>query len=944
MDTTANVQINIEGNVFVDVQNLFAQFTQIVDVVAEVNESVVDSTNQITEHVDKTSDSFGELNKKIDRISFASAVGQVKQLAEGVAGLSGPGIGFEQSMADLSAATGIVGRDLQTLAQAARQTGAESGIGAAAAAQAFQALAAQTDVGKTGIEGLKTLQQQTLTLSGAAGISMSEAAEALTGTIGRFGLQAEESGRVVNVLAAGAKNGSAGITELAAALRTAGEAAAGSGVSLEEAAGAAEVLAKADIRGAEAGEALRGIMKAMQTTLGMDVGKTGFAAALDALKPKLTDAAYLSKVFGTENLDAAQFLIGNAEAVAGMTVQLTGTCTAQEQAAVRTQTTQQMMARLRARIDDLKISFTEATGPVGGYAVIIAEQAESVGKLVPVYQMVKKGLAEAGPLFGELRGRISELGPLFGKLRSWISELGPWFGKLGSRIMGLGPRFVSLFSWVSGFGSVFRKCVSGVGPLIGKLGTWITSLSMAQKLSAFWTGVVGTASAVWTGIQWALNASLWACPLTWIVAAVLALAGVVVLCATKVQGWGRQWDSIVKFMKLTGKLFVETIKYEFNTLVDGIMIGLDLIKLGWYKFKRACGLGDSSENEAMIGQIEGDIEKRQTAIAKGAENLRKLAAEASGSLTYELGIDRGESARGRDTTTSEEPRESASAETWGSASAEPRGSVSERAMPRMPDGTTVPAADAADQAAEPGLTAAVDKLSAVLSGFAEAVKSLTPDVPELTAAASGTASAVQDLSTAVPGLTSAVQEQTAAAKTPQGGTGAPAAQGAPYAPPDLTFSGMLGLTPKTTPAPKQSEAVQKPAARPVRTSVPPGPQAAAAAGGMSGLDRIVPESRKGSTTYAAVASRLPRSKVPALAAAAAALPLTVAATTLPQEAVPAARTQTEYYAGGTPHGITAAKFCDTVEIHIASADGKGYNQIEQEVADVLKKVLDNYEA
>ena len=56
-------------------------------------------------------------------------------------------------------------------------------------------------------------------------------------------------------------------------------------------------------------------------------------------------------------------------------------------------------------------------------------------------------------------------------------------------------------------------------------------------------------------------------------------------------------------MKLTGKLFVETIKYEFSTMVNGIMIGLDYIKLGWYKFKKAVGLGDKAENEAMISQI-----------------------------------------------------------------------------------------------------------------------------------------------------------------------------------------------------------------------------------------------------------------------------------------------------------------------------------------------------
>lgn len=46
------------------------------------------------------------------------------------------------------------------------------------------------------------------------------------------------------------------------------------------------------------------------------------------------------------------------------------------------------------------------------------------------------------------------------------------------------------------------------------------------------------------------------------------------------------------------------------------MIGLDNIKLGWYKFKVAVGLGDSSENQAAIAKIDQGIESRKKAIAE----------------------------------------------------------------------------------------------------------------------------------------------------------------------------------------------------------------------------------------------------------------------------------------------------------------------------------------
>lgn len=717
MDNRANYQVNIDGNVFVAVQNLFAEFTKIVQVVEKVDESVQTSTRRITEHVDKTTKSFGGLQAKIKSISLTSMIEQVEKVSTAIANISGPGIGFEQSMADLSSITGIVGDELQDLGKVARQTGKDSGLGAQQAANAFALLASQIQVDKIGMEGLKVLQQNTITLSHAAGMSMNDAATALAGTINQFGLQAAEANRVINVLAAGSKYGAAEIVDLSQSFKVVGAAASAAGLTVEDTAGAIEVLSKNNLKGAEAGTALRNIMLKMQTTLGVDFRKNSFSDALDALKPKLTDATYLSKVFGMENVAAAQFLIKNADAVAEMTAQVTDTNVAQEQAAIRTDTVQQMMTRCQARIDDLKIGFFELTGSVGGYATIIAQQAVTVAQLLPL---------------------------------------------------------LGLFAKAIGF------------------------VTNAEKLQALWTGTVSAATTVWTGVQWALNAALWANPITWIVAGITALIAIIVVCVTKVQGWGKQWDSIVNFMKLTGKLFVETIKYEFSTMVNGIMIGLDYIKLGWYKFKNAVGLGDSSENEAMIAKISGDIDNRKQAIVDGAKNLKNLAQDAGNALTWEL--------------------------SWkGGKEAAPQGDA-----PIVADGT-------------PGGTSTPRTKTPVHIDFTQA----------------GTKSGKKILD----------------------------------------------------------------------------------------LNKIVPD-MKGTAAYTAIASRLSAVKMPSMASAAAALamPVTVAATSLPQSGV-VAPTPAELAYNSSRHGsVSMGKFCDKIEIHIANADGKGYEQIEEEVVEVLKKVMDNYEA
>ena len=83
-------------------------------------------------------------------------IDQVRGVADGLKSLTTPAIQFEQSMHDLSAITGSVGDELEELTKAAREVGAESGLGASESARAFSVLAGQIDVP---IESLKTLQK-----------------------------------------------------------------------------------------------------------------------------------------------------------------------------------------------------------------------------------------------------------------------------------------------------------------------------------------------------------------------------------------------------------------------------------------------------------------------------------------------------------------------------------------------------------------------------------------------------------------------------------------------------------------------------------------------------------------------------------------------------------------------------------------------------------------
>ena len=327
------------------------------------------------EQASATTTRFGNICSRLKMPDLNAFLGVAERLGGVLGDLSQGGMNFGQSMADLSSITGIAGDDLKTLGENARKVGQDSGLGAGTAARAYAILASQIDVAVIGMAGLNNLQEKSVTLAQASGMSIDAAATSLAGTINQFGLSANEAERVINVLAAGSKYGAAEIEELSQSFKVVGSAASAMGLTVEQSAGALEVLSKANLKGSEAGTALRNIILKLNTELGVDLSRTSLSTALDALKPKLTDAAYLSKLFGMENIAAAQYLIQNSSAVEEMTQKVTGTNVAQEQAAVRTDTTAHKMEILRAKVDDIKISFANSLGPMSAYASVVGENA-----------------------------------------------------------------------------------------------------------------------------------------------------------------------------------------------------------------------------------------------------------------------------------------------------------------------------------------------------------------------------------------------------------------------------------------------------------------------------------------------------------------------------------------------------------------------------------------
>lgn len=470
-DQSINYIINITGNA------LNSSFT------------LSKAINGLNDNVQKSTKIFNNLSGKI--IVFNQLSQFAESLSTAFSDLTKSGLNFQQSIADLSSITGIAGKDLQSLTVKAREFGKASGLGASGIAESYKILASQIEVSSIGMEGLNQLQQATITLSHASGLDMQTSALAVAGTINQFGMEAGEATRIINVLAAGAKYGAAEIGDLSQSFKVSGAAANAAGLSIEQTAGALEVLSKNNLMGAEAGTALRNIIVKMQTDLKYDFTKTSLSQALEDLKPKLHDATYLSKLFGLENISAAQFLISNAQAVNEMTAKVTDTNVAYEQAAIRTATYAEQLKRIRANIEDFKISIFNATGSLVPWMSALGDALTPLSRLVPLLAVIGKG---AFWMFANFMPGINLLKTGFASVIGWVTRMGTVL-KFQMAFMRADLAATSMAS--IGFrGNMIRAMLATIN--FGTKGIWSAIKGLGALIASFFT--TGAASVSFAAV------------------------------------------------------------------------------------------------------------------------------------------------------------------------------------------------------------------------------------------------------------------------------------------------------------------------------------------------------------------------------------------------------------------------------------------------------------
>lgn len=541
--------------------------------IINISQNFDKATTAFTKFQTKVETGVDKIQSGLNGMKLNALIQNIDAAASGLESLNAPGMKLSTNMYDLQAITGVTGEKLKQIEGYARDNAKAFGGDAAESAESYKLILSQLspEIAKMP-KALQAMGKEVSVTSKLMGGDTVAATNVLTTAMNQYQVAlddpikaSKEMAKMNNVMAAAAKEGSAELPQIAQALEQSGLAAKTAGVSFEETNAFIQVLDKSGKKGAEGGVALRNVMatlaqgrflpkdtKAELAAAGVNINTlTDSSLSLsDRLKPLkgiMNDQALVTKLFGKENSNAAIAMIANIKEAERLTGAVSGTNTAYEQAAIIMESPLEKNKRLKAQIDDFKISLFNGTGGLIGYATEVGNVARDFGNLMPI---------------------------------------------------------------MSGAGKVFSTVTS------------------ATKMQALWTSVVSGATSVWTGIQTAFNVVMAMNPIVLVVLAVIALVAAIVWVASVTEGWGKMWQHTVNGAKFIFMAYVELSKAMFNTLVNGIMIGINKIQIAWYKFKNAVGMGDKNQNQSMINQLNADVEQRKESIKAGYKKAGETALKA----------------------------------------------------------------------------------------------------------------------------------------------------------------------------------------------------------------------------------------------------------------------------------------------------------------------------
>jgi TP901 family phage tail tape measure protein len=396
---------------------------------------------------------------------------------------------FEAQMDRVGAIAEASAADLDAMSDAAMDLGAKTSKSASEVAQGMEMMAAMGFKANEIIAAMPGV----IAAAEASGTDMALVADTMAVSLRTFGLEASQATHVADVLAKTANMSAANIEGMAYVLKYAAAPAHTLGMSLEELAASAAIMADAGIRGETAGTTLRSAL------LSLTAPSKEASKELENLKVKITDAqgnmlpfadiiaqlkagmqgwgnaqkaAALETLFGKEAVSGMMAVIeAGPEKIRALTAELQNSTGASAQAAA------QMKDNLKGALEQLSGAFETMQITIGN-------------ALIPVIQSLAGALQSVVDWFNQLDPSVQQFIALSAAagaaLLTLIGALGAVMAAVGLAASGLGALGLSL---------------SAVSAAILPVTAAIAGLTAAGiLLYQNWDTISANAKVVWNGI------------------------------------------------------------------------------------------------------------------------------------------------------------------------------------------------------------------------------------------------------------------------------------------------------------------------------------------------------------------------------------------------------------------------------------------------------------
>jgi len=462
-----------------------------------------------------------------------SAIGKLGKIAGalGIAGIVDEGLSavtkYDDAIQSLSAVTGVSGAGLVEMKSEVIDLAKKSRIAAADISAGFENVGSNMSEYLSDPKGLRSITEAGVILSKAARMQVAPALDNLTTIMNQFDLKAKDAAKSVNILTAGEIVGNVRTAQISDALQEFGASASSMNVDLSESVGLIEVLGK-KIKSDKIGVAARNLLVTMASAKGLPrealvyLDKYGvstkklmdpntkLAGKLKELSKISGDATAMVKVFGKENITAATVLFNNLPLLEDWTKKIQNTTEAQNQANTNSKSFVNRLAQLKASFGNILISENENIGALGALGDIINYVTNNLSKIMRI-------VITAGALFMGFKA-----------------------------IMWLAAASVS----------AYNVALDLYILLSGKSILLMQTNGIVMKGLTMWQGLV-------TAAQWLWNASLFACPVVWIIGAIIALgAGIYLLV--------KHWDTVTESLKRFGKFLLSSVLTPIIMVLDAI--------------------------------------------------------------------------------------------------------------------------------------------------------------------------------------------------------------------------------------------------------------------------------------------------------------------------------------------------------------------------------------